>query len=119
MATAYWVMLVVAVIVIVAVNAALLLATRRFRERRARRPPRLGAGRGVILRAGIGFGVLALALFVFGVVMTSKTRTVEPSGPNGLTASASRFAQVGLEEAPSLEAEPGTTAPNPDTQGAP
>jgi cytochrome c oxidase subunit 2 len=119
MATTYWVMLVVAVIVIVAVNAALLIAIRRFREQRDRRPPRLAAGRGVILRAGIGFGVVALALFVFGIVMTSKTRTVEPSGPDGLTASASRYAQVGLEAAPSLEPEPGATGPNPDTQGAP
>jgi cytochrome c oxidase subunit II len=119
MATTYWVMLVVAVIVIVAVNAALLVAMRRFREERDRRPPRLAAGRGVILRAGIGLGVVAIAVFVFGVVMTSKTRTVEPSGPDGLTASASRYAQVGLESAPALETEPGTQGPNTDTQGFP
>jgi cytochrome c oxidase subunit 2 len=119
MATAYWAMLIVAVLVIVLVNVALLVAMRNFREKRDRRPPRLAAGRGVVLRAGIGLGILAVALFVFGVVMTNKTRTLEPSGPDGLTASAARYAQVGLENPPVLEPEPGAQTSSADTQGAP
>jgi cytochrome c oxidase subunit 2 len=105
--TTYWVMLAVIVVLIVAVNAALIVAIMRFRERRDRRPPRLAAGRGV-------------AIFVFGVIETSSTRSVEASDPNGLSASATRYAQVGLRNAPPLGLAPGTqNAPNPQTQGAP
>ncbi len=118
--TSYWVMLAVVVVLTVAVNAVLIVALMRFRERRDQRPPRLAAGRGVVPRAAAGFVVLAIAVFVFGVIETSNTRSVEASGPNGLTAGTARFAQVGLRNAPPLNLAPGTqNAPNPQTQGAP
>jgi cytochrome c oxidase subunit 2 len=92
--TAYWVMIVVVVALIAIVNAALLFAILRFRERRGREPARFAAGRGA-LRPVIGaLGLLAVAVFVFGVLQTNSVRDVEPSGPNGL--SASPTAQVGV-----------------------
>jgi cytochrome c oxidase subunit 2 len=120
MTTSYWVMLAVVVVLAVVVNAALIVALVRFRERRDRRPPRLAAGRGVVPRAAGGFAVLAIVVLVFGVIETQGTRSVEASGPNGLSASKARFAQVGLRNAPPLNLAPGTqNAPNPQTQGAP
>ena len=93
----YWVMLVIATIIIVAVNAALILAVVRFRERRGREAAQVEAGRGA-LRPVLGvLSILALAIFVFGVVRTGDVRSVEPSGPNGLGASAT--AQVGINDA--------------------
>lgn len=112
MSTAYWVMLVVAVLVVLAVNAALLGAVMRSRAGRDRVAARETAGRGVVTRAVVGAGALAVAILVFGVVMTSETRSVEPSGPDGLSASNARFAQVGIRDAPPVppteeqEAEP-------------
>jgi cytochrome c oxidase subunit II len=116
MNTAYWVMLVVSVALIVIVNAALIVAIVRFRDRRDRRPARLAAGRGA-LRPVLGvLSLLAIAVFVFGVVITEEVRDVEPSGPGGLNASQS--AQVGVkgvpptaiaEEAESPTAEEATT----------
>lgn len=97
MHTAYWVMLAICVVVIVVVNAALIGAVVRFRERRGRAPERIAAGRGVIRRVAAGLAVLAVAIFVFGVVMTDRTRTLEPSGPGGLAAAVSRTAQVGVK----------------------
>ena len=47
------------------------------------------------------FAALALALFIFGVVITVDAQNVEPSGPNGLTASAAETAQVGVRGVPS------------------
>jgi cytochrome c oxidase subunit II len=104
MSTAYWVMLVVAVLVVLAVNAALVAAVMRFRAGRGRVAVRETAGRGVATRAAVGVGVLAVAILVFGVVMTSQTRSVEPSGPSGLSAANARFAQVGLQDAPPVPA---------------
>jgi cytochrome c oxidase subunit 2 len=92
----YWVMLVIATILIVAINVALILAVVRFRERRGREAAQVHAGRGA-LRPVIGaLSVLALAVFVFGVVRTGDVRSIEPSGPNGLGASAT--AQVGISD---------------------
>jgi cytochrome c oxidase subunit 2 len=104
--SAYWVMLVVVVAVIVVVNAALIAAVVRFRERRGRDPVRFAAGRGA-LRPVIGaLSVLALAIFVYGVLVTGDVREIEPSGPNGL--GASQTAQVGIKGLPASAAIEGT-----------
>ncbi len=96
--TTYWVMIALATILIVAVNAAVIVAALRFRERRGREPSRFSAGRGA-LRPVIGLlSLLALAVFVFGVIMTTEVREVEPSGPEGL--SARPTAQVGVKGVP-------------------
>jgi cytochrome c oxidase subunit 2 len=92
--TAYWVMLVIAFGLIVLVNAALIGAVVRFRERRGREPSRFAAGRGAHRPVVAALTLLAVAVFVFGVISTSSVRDVEDSGPNGLGSSAT--AQVGV-----------------------
>lgn len=97
----YWVMLVVVAIVTVVVNAALILAVVRFRERRGREAAQVHAGRGA-LRPVVGIlSLLAVAIFVFGVIRTSDVRTVEPSGPNGLGSSPTT--QVGVKGLAALQ----------------
>jgi cytochrome c oxidase subunit 2 len=119
MTTAYWVMLAVAAVVLVAVQLALLTAIVRFRERRGREPARFAAGRGA-LRPAIGLlSLVAVAVFVFGVVMTDDAREVEASGPSGLGAAPT--AQVGVkgvaptslldEEQPPSDAQPSEPGP--------
>jgi cytochrome c oxidase subunit 2 len=92
--TTYWVMIAVAIVLGVVINLALLGAVLRFRERRGREPSRVVAGRGALRPALIGLSVIAVAIFVFGVIMTSNVRDVESSGPEGLGASPT--AQVGV-----------------------
>jgi cytochrome c oxidase subunit 2 len=77
--TTYWVMVVVATLIGVALLAGLLVAARRFRARGETSPDprRLTAGRGVVARAGAAFAALAVAIFVFGVVMTGDAREAE------------------------------------------
>jgi len=104
--SAYWVMIVVVFAVIAVVNAALIAAVLRFRERRGREPMRFAAGRGA-LRPVIGaLSVLALAIFVYGVVVTGDVREIEPSGPNGL--GVAQTAQVGIKGLPASAAIEGT-----------
>jgi cytochrome c oxidase subunit II len=92
--TAYWVMLVIAIGLIVLINAALIAAVLRFRERRGREPSRFAAGRGAHRPVVAALALLAVAVFVFGVISTTSVRDTEPSGPNGLGGSAT--AQVGV-----------------------
>ena len=94
--TTYWVMLIVAAVIGVAINGALIVAIVRFRARRGADPARLTAGRGFFARVAIPLGVVAIALFVFGIVMTTKTQEVAPVGPNSLTAASAETAQVGV-----------------------
>jgi heme/copper-type cytochrome/quinol oxidase subunit 2 len=89
-------MLVVAVLIGVAVNGALIAIVMRNRARRGGEPARLTAGRVFFVRAAVPLGVLVLVLFVFGVVMTEKTQKMAGPGPDALSASASRTAQVGV-----------------------
>lgn len=121
----YWVVIAIVVALIIAINAAMIVAVVRFRERRGREPARFAAGRGALRPAIAALTALALALFVFGVVQTADVRSVEPSGPNGL--GASQTAQVGVSDLPAPSAlegqesatsgepisgsEPGETAP--------
>lgn len=92
----YIVMVVLATIVMVAAIVGLLTAVRSGGggERRT-----LGT-RAVQRRVGVALGVLAAAVFVFGVVVTESARDVEPAGVDGL-----ETAQLGLG-LPAGEAEP-------------
>jgi len=117
-ATAYWVMIVLAFVLIIAINAALIAALMRFRERRGSEPARLAAGRGFVRRAATPFALLALVVFIFGIVTTRDVRTVEPSGPDGLQASAARTAQVGVSGLPSsLTSNAAAVAADEGTEG--
>jgi cytochrome c oxidase subunit 2 len=115
--TAYWVMIVVAVALIVLINAALIAAVLRFRERRGREPSRFAAGRGAHRPVVAALAVLAVAIFVFGVISTSSVRDVESSGSNGLGGSAT--AQVGVSGASATELneaqETGETPPTDES----
>jgi cytochrome c oxidase subunit 2 len=104
--SAYWVLLVVVVAVIVVVNAALIAAVLRFRERRGREPARFAAGRGALRPVVGALSVLAIAIFVYGVIVTDDVREIEPSGPNGL--GAAQTAQVGIKGLPASAAIEGT-----------
>lgn len=103
--TAYWVMLAIAAVIVVAVNAALIATVIRFRARRGREPARTRAGRRIQPRAGGALAALAVAVFAFGIVATTRVSDVEPSGPDGLEAASSRTAQLDLS-LPSDGAEP-------------
>jgi cytochrome c oxidase subunit 2 len=92
--TTYWVMIAIAVLLLVVINAALIAAVVRFRERRGREPSRFAAGRGALRPVIGGLAVFAVVVFVFGIVMTDDVRDVEASGPSGLGASPT--AQVGV-----------------------
>jgi heme/copper-type cytochrome/quinol oxidase subunit 2 len=93
--TAYWVALAIAAVLAIAVHAALIVAIVRFRARRGRVSRRFAARPGAFLRPAVPLAVAAAFLFVFGIVMAGKARNVEPTGPEGLGASAGLVAQVG------------------------
>jgi cytochrome c oxidase subunit 2 len=99
--TAYWVALIVAGALVVIANVALFATLARFRERRGAEPARLTAGRGFFLRASAPLAVIALGLFAFGIIYTVKAEKAEPTGANGLRASAAQTAQVGVHGVPS------------------
>jgi cytochrome c oxidase subunit II len=103
--TVYWVMFVVAVVIVLAVNAALIAAVVRFRARRGREPARTRGGRRIQPRAGAALAVVAVGIFIVGVVFTTRVRDVEPSGPEGLQAVTMRTAQLGIQP-PAGDAEP-------------
>jgi cytochrome c oxidase subunit 2 len=105
-ASGYWVMMVVVVSLIVVVNAALIAAVVRFRERRGREPVRFAAGRGALRPVVAALSVLALLVFVYGVIVTDDVREIEASGPNGL--GAAQTAQVGIKGLPPVAALEGT-----------
>lgn len=94
--TAYWVAIAVVVAIVAVANLALVGVVWRSRSRRGERPPRLAAGRGFFVRAGAPLAVLAVALFIFGVVLTVDAEKVQPSGSEGLNAAAGVTAQVGV-----------------------
>lgn len=96
--SAYWVTFVIVLVLIAVINAALIAAVVRFRERRGREPARFTAARGALRPPLAALGVLAAVLFVYGVVRTSDARSVEASGPEGL--GADQTAQVGIGEQP-------------------
>jgi cytochrome c oxidase subunit 2 len=101
----YWIMLVIATLIALAINAALIAAVVRFRAARGRTATRLRAGRRVQARVGAGLAAVAAVILVLGIVFTVQARDVAPGGPEGLQASSSRTAQLGVE-APSGDVEP-------------
>jgi cytochrome c oxidase subunit 2 len=94
--TVYWVMFVLAVVIVAAVNLALIAAVVRFRARRGREPARVRGGRRVQPRATALLVLLAVVVFLVGIVSTTRVLDVEPSGPEGLEASSARTAQLDL-----------------------
>ena len=94
----YWVMIAIVALLIVAVNGALIVAAVRFRERRGREPSRFTAARGAWRPVLAVLTVLALAIFVYGIVRTDDARQIEASGPDGLGAAPT--AQVGVTGLP-------------------
>jgi cytochrome c oxidase subunit 2 len=120
MNTAYWAMVIVGIVLLVVINAALLLAVLRFRARRERRPARLAAGRGALRPVLAATSLIAIAVFVYGVIVTGDVREIEPSGPGGLDAGQS--AQVGVKGAPPatlLEGGESATGEEPITGAEP
>lgn len=112
--TTYWVMIAIVALVIVVVNAALIVALLRFRERRGHEPARFAAGRGALRPMIAVLSALALAVFVFGVIQTSDVREIEPTGSSGLTNAAT--AQVGVKGEPPaslVEGEESATGEEP------
>jgi cytochrome c oxidase subunit II len=101
--SSYVVMVVIALVLVVVVNAALIAAVVRFRDRRGREPARFTAGRGAFRPLVAGLSAVALAIFVFGVIKTNDARDVEPTGPEGL--SAAPTAQVGVKGVSELVAD--------------
>src|SRR5215218_9097421 len=77
--TAYWVMLVVAGLLLVVIHVALIGALVRIRARRGRRPRRVVAGPRTIGLAAAPLAAVAVAIFVFGVVMSAQVEDVQPS----------------------------------------
>ena len=104
--SAFWVLLVVVVAVVVVINAALIVALVRFRERRGREPSRFAAGRGALRPVVGALSLLAVVIFVYGVLVTNDVREIEQSGPNGL--GAAQTAQVGVKGLPASAAIEGT-----------
>jgi cytochrome c oxidase subunit 2 len=98
--SSYWVMIVITFAIIIVINGALIAAIVRFRERRGTEPARFAAGRGAFRPVLAGLGVLALAIFVFGVIKTDDARQIEPTGPDGL--GAGQTAQVGIKGLPPI-----------------
>jgi cytochrome c oxidase subunit 2 len=120
MNTAYWAMVILGIVLLVVINAALLLAVLRFRARRERRPARLAAGRGALRPVLAATSLIAIAVFVYGVIVTGDVREIEPSGPGGLDAGQS--AQVGVKGAPPatlLEGAESATGEEPITGAEP
>jgi cytochrome c oxidase subunit 2 len=118
--SAFWVLLVVVVAIAVVVNAALIVALIRFRERRGREPSRFAAGRGALRPVVGALSLLAVVIFVYGVVVTDDVREIEPSGPNGL--GAAQTAQVGIKGLPAsaaIEGEESATGEEPITGAEP
>jgi cytochrome c oxidase subunit 2 len=85
--TLYWIAIVVIVALIVIINGALIYAVRRYRSERGAEPRQIRSGRGIQVRAVAILGILALALFVAGIVYTDKARQIPTSGPNGVQTS--------------------------------
>jgi cytochrome c oxidase subunit 2 len=86
--TLYWIALAAIVVLVVAVNGALIYAIARYRSERGVEPRQVRSGRGPQLRAGVGLGVLALALFVLGIVYTENAREAPASESKPIVISA-------------------------------
>jgi heme/copper-type cytochrome/quinol oxidase subunit 2 len=95
--TIYWVMLAVAGIFILAINGALVMFLIRYRAARGKTAAPAPIRYRATTRVVVALGVVAVAVFVLGVVYATKISDVKPSGPDGLTANTSLIAQKGLD----------------------
>jgi len=111
MTTAYWVLIVVALVVIAAINGALIAALVRFRAERGRTAARITAGRGVVGRVAGALGILAAAIFVFGVIASDSARTVDGGGDGGLEAGSGLLAQVPIADVPATDESDALASP--------
>jgi cytochrome c oxidase subunit 2 len=93
---AYTIALVVFAVVVLAVNGALVATVMRNRTGREGEAQRIRSGRRTPRRAGLALGVVAVALFVVGVVYAERASDVESSGPGGLQAAGVLTAQRGI-----------------------
>lgn len=103
MQTIYVVMLIVAALIVLAINVALIAAIVRFRARRGEAPARRTAARGLVPRVAGGLAVLALVIFIVGILTSESIRSPDASGPDGLQAAATRTAQVNVSPPPSAD----------------
>jgi cytochrome c oxidase subunit II len=92
--TAYWVAVIVGGVLIVVVHAFLIAALVRFRARRGRSPRRFTAGARAFVRPATPLVAVAVGLFVVAIVLMSKAREVQATGPEGLGADSGLVAQV-------------------------
>jgi cytochrome c oxidase subunit 2 len=92
--TAYWVAIIVGAVLIVVVHAFLIAALLRFRARRGRSPRRFTAGARAFVRPAAPLVAVAVGLFVVAIVMMTKAREVQATGPEGLGADSRLVAQV-------------------------
>lgn len=95
--TAYIVMVVLASLIALAAIVALIAALRGRGDGGGRRTRGTSGVQGQV---GIGLGLVAAAVFVFGVIVTESASEADPTGEGGLTT-----AQVGLDP-PAGDAEP-------------
>jgi cytochrome c oxidase subunit 2 len=72
--TLYWVMLVIGIVLLLAINGALIAFVMRFRSERGREPRRLVVRRPAQLGTAAVFALLALIVFVVGVVETHNAK---------------------------------------------
>ena len=84
--TLLWIGFVAATIVVIAINAALIYAVRRNRERRGVEPRPVGDTRRVQFRVGGALTVFAAAIFVLSLVFTGKARETPAAEAAGLAA---------------------------------
>jgi cytochrome c oxidase subunit II len=87
--TLYWIAIIISMLLIVAINAGLLAAVARHRERRGVEPRKLRGGRRIQLRVTGVLAALAVAMFVVSVIFTQKAHDVPSTGPQGLHTSSS------------------------------
>lgn len=104
--TLYWIGLVAIAALVLAVNGALLFAVRRYRATRGHEPRQVRSGRRPQVRVGAALTALAAILFVASVVFTEKARQAPESGPGGLQASSTLFAQRSLSPPSGEDAAP-------------
>jgi cytochrome c oxidase subunit 2 len=102
----YWVLFAIGLLLIVAINGALIALAMRYRASRGAEPRRLRSRRPVQVMAAGGLAVLAVLVFVLGVIFTESARDVEASGPDGLQASSLQTAQRNLNLPSGEDQEP-------------
>jgi heme/copper-type cytochrome/quinol oxidase subunit 2 len=102
LSTAYWVVFVITVILALALAGGLVAAALRFRAARGRTAASTVAGRGAMVWLTVPFAIVAIALFVFGVVISDSARTVEADGSGAEAAAPVELAQAGIKGAPPL-----------------